>query len=417
MAAEADPLQALIAHAVAAHQAGRLAEAEAGYRAALARHPASVDLHYNLGLVLQATQRLHEAEACYRQTLKLQPAHASAWNNLGNLLRDTRRFDEAVAAFEHALALQPAHRHARFNLSLALLAQGRHAEAWPLYESRLTAFDAMLPPLACPRWQGEPLAGRRLLVVCEQGIGDAVMFIRFVPRLRALGVARVTVLCRPELSALLATCEGVDETAPRDDGTHDLHVPLMSLALHLQAGPRDGAAIPYLRALPDRLAMWRPVLTPGLRHVGVAWRGSAGHSNDAQRSTSLAALRPLWQLPGVQFVSLQKGTGEDEARQPPAGQPLLHVGSALRDVADLAAVIALMDAVVTVDTAVAHVAGALGQPCWVMPAAVACDWRWLDGGMPGESAWYPGTTRVVLRPVGADWDVAVRQVVQASAAG
>ena len=408
MAGSADRGQAGIANAVAAHQAGRLAEAEGGYRAALAQAPGSIDLLYNLGLVLQAMQRLEEAESFYCQTLALQPTHASAWNNLGNLLRDTRRFDEAIAAFQRTLALQPAHRHVRFNLSLALLAQGRHAEAWPLYESRLTAFDAMLPPLACPRWQGEPLAGRRLLVVCEQGIGDAVMFIRFVPRLRAMGAARVTVLCRPELAALLATCEGVDDVVPSDDGTHDAHVPLLSLPLHLQAGPRDGAPVPYLRALPDRLATWRPVLTPGLRHVGLAWRGSPGHANDAQRSTTLARLQPLWQVPGVQFVSLQKGAGEDEARQPPPGQPLLHVGSALRDVADLAAVIALMDAVVTVDTAAAHVAGALGKPCWVMPAAVGCDWRWLDGG--GASAWYPGTTRVVLREVGAGWGDAVARV-------
>jgi tetratricopeptide (TPR) repeat protein len=389
-------LSSLLRAAVEHHQAGRLPPAEAGYRHVLASHPADADAHYNLGLLLARTQRPVQAEAHYRRALQAQPGNARAWNNLGNLLRDTGRPAEAVPAFERALERDPGHRHARVNLALALLALGRYAEAWPLYESRIDAYAGLLPALACPRWSGDSPAGRRLLLVCEQGFGDAVQFIRYAPLLRERGAAAVSVLCRTELAPLLATCAGIDRVLPADDGSHDVHVPLLSLPLHfgttLQNLPADQ---PYLRPLPDRRAAWEARLPTASRRIGLAWRGNAGHPNDASRSLCLRELLPLWSVPDVIFVSLQKGAGETEALAAPADQPLAAAGAGIQDFGDLAAVMDLLDAVVSVDTAVAHVAGALGKPCWVLLPAAGCDWRWQGGSDGSTAPWYPRAMRLV----------------------
>jgi hypothetical protein len=398
-------VKALVESGFADHTAGRLTTAEVAYRRALAIEPHHPDARYNLALVLQGTHRHAEAEEHYRAGLDIKPGNARAWNNLGNLLRDTRRWAEAGMAFERALALQPDHPTARMNLALTLLSDGRYEQAWPLYETRLVTHKNILPALACPRWQGESLTGKRLLLVCEQGFGDAVQFIRYAPLLKDRGAACISVLCRAPLAPLLATCSGVDAVVSADDGSHDLHVPLLSLPMHFGTTLADiPAHQPYLRADPGRIAHWQARLPCGSPRVGLGWRGNAGHANDASRSLALTMLEPLWRTPGVSFVSLQKGAGEEEAARTPARQPLFPAGAQVNDFADLAALVHLMDVVICVDTALAHVAGAIGKPCWVLLPAMGCDWRWFGGADPSQAPWYPRQMRLFHQPAAGRWE-------------
>lgn len=433
----------------------RLPEAEAACRQALALNPRHVEAHYNLGVVLQGLERLNEAEAAYRMALQLRPAHAATYSNLGNTLSDLGRLPEAEAAFRQALALDPnlteaysnlgivlkdlgrvaeaeaAYRaalrldpsycDARFNLAGLLLSEGRFAEGWPLYEAR---YDARLsrrtsfpPSLACPQWQGEPIAGKRLLVWHEQGYGDVIQFARYLPVLKAQTGAHILVGCAQQLRPLFEQHPAVDAVIDDEAALPALHpdfwmlmmsAPLRTAAAH--PGIPDAA---WLTPDPRRADYWRTRLAPlAGRKIGLVWKGSAAHRNDANRSLpSLDTLAPLWDIPGVSFVSLQKGQGEDEAIACARHRPLLHVGEALQDFADSAAVIAQLDLVICVDTAAAHLAGALGKPCWVLLPAISTDWRWMNAG--DTSPWYPDTLRLFRQTRAGDWGSVVARVREA----
>jgi hypothetical protein len=396
--------KSLIAQGLEDHLAGRLVAAEVAYRRALVFEPKNHSAHYNLGLILQASKRIFEAEAHYRLALQRNPKHAQSWNNLGNVLRDTRRIPESVECFRRAIALKPDHQHARTNLALALLSMGKYTEAWPLWEDRFAAKAALLPELACPALpHGQSLEGCRLLLVAEQGYGDSVQLIRYAPLLRERGLARLSVLCRPALAPLLATCEGVDEVLEKE-GSHDFHMPMLSLPGYFGTTMETiPTRLPYLRAQPGCVERWRQRLPAGKRYVGLTWQGNADHGNDAQRSIRLEQLKPLWQTPGVTFVSLQKGWGEEAAAHPPDDQPLLALGSEMDDFGDLAALVSLMDLVISVDTALVHVAGAIGKACWVLIPALGCDWRWFGAAQATQAPWYPEHLRLFHQPGGGDW--------------
>ncbi len=240
-----------------------------------------------------------------------------------------------------------------------------------------------------------------------------MQFVRYTAELKRRGAATVRVQCRPPLAELLATATGVDGVVGSErPPAHDFWVFALSLP-HLLAARLDTipAALPYVRAGADRLATWAPRLPPGPR-IGLVWKGSPDHANDAQRSLgSLSALAPLWSVPGVSFVSLQHGLAGDEAQELAGAQPLWHLGGAIADFADLAAVVAQLDLVICVDTAVAHVAGALGQPVWVMLPAARTDWRWLEGRT--DSPWYPGVMRLWRQAHPGAWAPVVDRIAQA----
>jgi tetratricopeptide (TPR) repeat protein len=453
--------EALNTHGMILEKLERLPEAETAYRQAIAIRPDFAECRYNLGIVLKALERFDEAEASYREALALRPESVEILNNLGGVfqarglpaqaaefynralalrpdlsvthynlgtvLKSLDRFAEAEAEYRAALAIDPAYADARFGLATLLLSFGRYDEGWLAYEARyeLPRFvhrktQTVLQP--CPRWQGESLAGRALLVWQEDGLGDMVQFGRYLTRLKALGVSRLTVACLPSLHRLLRTVEGVDEVVDHANaqarvGEFDCWVSLMSVPLHLRMHDheQDEALSPavYLKPDPVLVGRWRARLDarpPGMR-VGLVWKGNPQHHNDAFRSLpSLAVLAPLWQVPGVQFVSLQKGQGEDEGLAPPEGQPLLHLGSAIGDLADSAAIVAQLDLVICVDTAIAHVAGSVGTPCWVLMPAQDIDWRWMHERE--DSPWYPGV-RLFRQAVQGRWDGVVERVQEA----
>jgi hypothetical protein len=369
-------------------------------------------------VLLTGQKRLEEAEAAFTQAILLEPASPAAWSNLGGLYAGMKRDAEAEVCCRQAMALDESYAKARFNLAYVLLRQGRFEEGWRCLESR-DWYHALQSLLDCPRWHGESLEGRRLLIGFEAGHGDVIQFCRYAAVLKAQGAARISLLCHPALKTLFATLDGVDEVIALDEdlpvGAWDCWTPLLSIPYYCQTRldsiPAD---IPYLRASPERIQKWQALLPSGGVRVGLVWRGSPAFENDADRSLpGLEVLLPLGGVKGVQFISLQKGAGEDQALHPPAGLPLLHLGSRIEDFADTAAIVAGLDLVICVDTAVAHLAGALGKPCWVLLPAYKTDWRWLNDRT--DSPWYPGRMRLFRQTTAGNWTDVVAELKTALA--
>ncbi len=398
---------------------GAADEAEACHRRSIALDPGYARTHMNLGVNLAQRKRFAEAERAYGEALRLEPDSPAAWSNLGVLYACMKREAEAEQCYRTATLIDAGYAKAKFNLAYLLLRQGRYEEGWECLEAR-DWYAVLEDRLPCPRWRGEDIAGRSLLVAFEAGHGDMIQFCRYVPMLKAKGAARVALICHPPLKSLFATLDGIDEIIGFDEPLpavhHDFWTAPLSLPYHcatrLDTIP---AALPYLHADPQRIARWQPLLPAGALRVGLVWKGSRGFENDADRSLpSLDVLAPLGEVPGVGFVSLQKGAGEDEAARPPRQLPLVDLGSKLADFADTAAVIAALDLVISVDTAVAHLAGALAKPCWLLLPDYKADWRWLADR--SDSPWYPGVMRLFRQARAGDWSPTVAQLRESLAA-
>ena len=402
-------------------QQQRLEEAEQCHRRAVVLKVDEAAVHANLANLLARVRRESEAESCYHQSLALDPGSAIAHSALGVLLANLERDPQAEVCFRRALAIRPDYALARLNLGFLLLRQGRYREAWPYHEARyhpdlpdqpLFPYPVTAP---LPQWRGESLMGRSLLVWTEQGYGDEIQFCRYIPLLKRQGAARITLICKPLLKALMENLAGVDEVVAANDiayaaAEHDYWTYPLSIPLYcqttLESIPRE---IPYLRAPTEYLARWSALLPKTGFRVGLVWKGNPLHANDSYRSLpDLALLAPLWEVPGVSYVSLQKGQGQDQARNPPARQPLLHLGDNIVDFADAAAIIAQLDLVICVDTAVTHLAGAIGKACWLLLPAYRCDWRWLRGR--DDSPWYPEVMRLFRQRHDHEWGPVVQQL-------
>jgi hypothetical protein len=268
------------------------------------------------------------------------------------------------------------------------------------------------------------LTGKSLLLWPEQGYGDTLQFVRYAALLKAQGAARVVWMVQPALRGLLASAAGIDQLVVEGETPPlcDYWTFPLSLPLHLRSTLDTlPATLPYLHADSERIEHWRPYLPPTGFRVGLVWKGNARHRNDARRSLpSLATLAPLWQIPGVVFVSLQKGPGgpgeteaaEEAARSAmPPGAPLTALGDKIRDFADTAAIVEQLDLVIGVDTAVVHLAGSLGKPCWVLLPAIGTDWRWLHGR--NDTPWYPQVMRLFRQSTPGDWRETVETLAQA----
>jgi tetratricopeptide (TPR) repeat protein len=389
---------------------GRPRDAVAMLQAAVTRDPSHAAAHLNLGNAWLDLDRFAEAEAQLRRAIALAPALAEAHASLGFLLTSTGRLAEAAAACDEAIRLRPEFAQAYWNRSFTELLAGDYARGWEDYEwrKRHDRFGKHFRRLAGPEWHGEALAGRRLLVFAEQGLGDTIQFARFLPLLRALG-AHVMLACAPSLRTLLGQLPvevvAKDTTLP----PYDLWIDQMSLPRLLGA---DAHGIPaaggYLAADPLRLAAWRGRLPPGPL-VGLVWAGNPEHSNDARRSMPAASLAPLLACRRARFVSLQVGANPDVARR----LGLIDCTAALTDFAETAALVSALDLVVAVDTSTAHLAGALGRPTWVV-LPYAPDWRWMVGR--DDSPWY-ASMRLFRQRRPGDWSELIGRVVAALAEG
>ena len=386
------------------------------YQRAVFLQPDNVQIRVNLAALLTELGAQEPAVAHCLHALALQADNPAAWTNLGALQALAGQDAEAETSLRQALQLDPNRAKAHFNLASLLLRKGRFAEGWEHLEWR-PGVAARGAQIASAAWQGEPLQGRSILVGFDAGHGDLIQFCRYLPQLKAAGAGRVGLLCHPALARLMQTLAGLDAVLPFDqawarDGW-DCWTAAMSLprlfGTRLETIP---APIPYLGVPPDARRQWAQTLAqrglgPGLR-VGLVWQGNPQFQNDARRSlATLELLAPLWQVAGLQFVSLQKGPGAQQARQ--CALPLLNLDEALHDFADTAAVLQQLDLLISVDTAVAHLAGALGTACWVLLPAYMTDWRWLE--QRSDSPWYPQGMRLVRQQAGESWDAVLQRLL------
>ena len=390
---------------------GRFADAVAAYDRAIALRPGYPEALLNRGIALADLDRPAEALASCERALAARPDYADAHFNRGNALRELGRHAEAIGAYESAVLLDPAHASAHWNLADCRLLLGDFAGGWREYEWRwkLPARAHGHRDFAQPLWLGaQPLQGRTILLHAELGLGDTLQFCRYVPRVAALG-ATVVLEVQAALVPLLATLSGVSAVLPRGAPlpAFDYHCPLMSLPLAFRtAADSIPAEIPYLASDPARVAAWRERLGPASRpRVGVAWSGSQALAND-KRSMPLAQFLPLL-AEEAEWVSLQKEVGAADASVLAAHPEVRHFGGELRDFAETAALADAMDLVVTVDTSVTHLAGALGKETWILLPFGTHDWRWQLGRE--DSPWYP-RARLFRQPAAGDWGSVVSRV-------
>jgi tetratricopeptide (TPR) repeat protein len=390
----------------------RAAEALESYDRALALAPGNADALNNRGNALMRLGRVAEALASYQQTLALAPSHSEAANNRGNALVAMADPAQALASFDAAAARDPAFADPVYNGAMARLALGDFASGWAQYEARwnVTQFLPQRRNFAAPPWRGrEPLDGRTILLHAEQGFGDTLQFVRYVRHVAARGAAVLLEVQAP-LEPLLGATPGVAQIfaggAPLPP--FDCHCPLMSLPLafgtEVSTIPAD---VPYVAPPADRRARWNSRLAALARpRVGLVWSGRPTHLNDRNRSIDPKLLLPLLADPRAAFVSLQRDLRPHDEMVLCAHPRIVDLAAELTDFADTAAAIAELDLVIAVDTAVVHLAGAMGKPVWVLlPHAV--DFRWMYGR--DDSPWYP-TARLFRQAAPGDWDAVVARV-------
>jgi tetratricopeptide (TPR) repeat protein len=396
---------------------GRCAEALASFEAALAMAPHHAETLCHHGNALIKLNRVEEAFASYTQALRTAPDHPLILQNHALALRHLGRPRDALASAEKSLRVMPGYAPARFEQALALLALGDFQRGFEAYESRwdVPEFEAQRRNFSGPPWLGEAdIAGKTVLLHAEQGFGDTLQFVRYVPLLAERGakvILEVQQRLKPLLSPMTGACEVIGRGEPLP--VFDRHCPLMSLPLafgtHRDTIP---ANVPYIAADRARVAHWAARLSgfAGKTKIGLAWAGNPDATAiDARRSMSLNHFAPLAGMTGMQFFSLQKGEPAAQALHPPEGLSLFDPTSDLAGFEDTAALIANLDLVVSVDTAVAHLAGAVGKPVWILSRFDGC-WRWRDGRE--DSPWYP-TARLFHQKTPGAWDEVVARVCDA----
>lgn len=395
---------------VALRALGRLEAAVASYRRGLELAPDEAGLYSNMGNALRQLDRFAEALAAQKRAVKLAPGSAEYNYNLGLVYRDTARLGEALACFDAALAIRPDYVDCRWDRSLLLLQKGEFKEGFEEYEWRWKLRRSPPRGYAKPLWDGSPLDGRTLLVHQEQGFGDMIQMARFLPVIKEMsqkGGGAVIVECQPELlrlfeGAAAANKLGIDKVVAKGDPLppFDVYAPILSLPRILGASLKTiPAEVPYLA--PPETNPGRLAAPPGTRlKVGISWAGKPSHANDRHRSCPLARFVDLARAPNVAFYSLQKGEAQKELGRRGCPALIADLGGKLGDFADTAAALSLLDLTITVDTSVAHLAGALARPVWVA-LPFAADWRWLKKRT--DSPWYP-TMTLFRQPAPGDWD-------------
>ena len=387
-------------------------EAIAALNKAIELAPDYAEAYTDLSAALLEKGDCEGAISVQRKAVERRPGQADAYNNLGVVLQESGRIDEAITAYGKAAELKADLAEAHLNRALLLLLKGDYAAGWAEYEWRwrYKGFETPQRDFTQPQWRGEDPTGQTILLHAEQGFGDTIQLIRYAPLLARRG-ARVIVECPVELRALVQRVEGVAEAVVSGDPlpAFDQHVPMLSLppafGTTIETVP---SAVPYVKADPGKAGTWHWKLAPeeGALRVGLAWAGNPADQGARRGSVALAMLAPLAEAKGVVFYSLQKGGGAEQAQNPPAGMNLVDLTREMKTFDDTAALIANLDLVITVETAVAHLAGAMARPVWTLLPSVPA-WRWMLGRE--DSPWYP-TMRLIRQPARGDWDSVVKRV-------
>ena len=391
-------------------------EAEHAYQSALVCDPGCAEAFNNLGVMAADCEHFEEARAYYERALVLRPTYADALYNLGIALTALGKYQKALRRYEQAMAVRPEHQSTRFNIAITRLLLGDMAGGWKEWEARWHSpqLASSVRNFAQPQWEGEPLAGRRILLYAEQGMGDTLQFLRYLPMVTARGAAIILEVQQPLVRLLARQCDsisGSSEVLARGDNlpAFDLHCPLLSLPAvfrtTLATIPHPGG---YLSApVGDHLQDE----SHRFLKVGLVWAGNPTHKKDRERSMPLASLLPLFDTPRVQWFSLQKGLAAGQMASLAVDAqivdiPIKDLAEGFSDYADTAAAVASLDLVITVDTSVAHLAGALGKPVWILLGEQP-DWRWMLKRK--DSPWY-ASAKLFRQPSMGDWQVVVSAV-------
>lgn len=427
----------ILRRAAELHRDGKHQEAEAILREATAANPGDVDLWNARGVMFAGMSRFTDAVWCYREALAISPRSSGAWTNLGNALTELKHLrsavachqkavnlspndpllhynlgvslsaahchGEAVAEFTHALKIKPNYHAARWDRAHSYLYLGNYHEGWADYEVRL--ITGQLPQRSLPgvKWDGSPYGGRRLLIVAEQGFGDALWVARYLPRIKALG-GELLVECGRELVPLLSSMGVVDRFVPRNDPLPDadFHCHLCSIPGLFTSAATKIPAAPYLTASNDRAGKFSRLVRRGGRqlNVGIVWSGSVTFKKNKERAQNLMRFLEAFAIPGVKLFSLQKGPPTKDLHRLPKGSPIVDLSPLIDDFADTAAAVAELDLIIMTDSAVAHLAGAMGKSVWLLLGYKAY-WLWLLE--QNDSPWYPSMRLFRPRAEG-DWD-------------
>lgn len=389
-------------------------EAASRFQQALAINPNMAEAHYNLGLTYYALGKIENAISCHRQAIAINPNYADAYSDLGVAYQAQGNLREALQNYDHAVELRPDFADAHWNRSLVWLLIGAFEKGWPEYEWRWRRKEASPRFLPDPRWDGSCFSGKRLFIYAEQGLGDTIQFCRYLPLVKERG-GYVIFESQPELFNLLQSCDGVDLLLQRGDPLppFDMHAPLLSLPGIFQTTLESiPCRIPYLAPSSGTDIKHVQLLTrKSKQHIGIAWAGNPRHTNDRNRSCPLTYFSVLADVPNIQLFSLQKGKQSSELKTHDFGKLVTDLSQVLDNFADTAAAVAKLDLIVTVDTSIAHLAGALGCPVWLL-LPFAPDWRWLRGRE--DSPWYP-TMRLFRQDRPGNWEGVFSSVLSAFA--
>jgi len=384
------------------------------YSRAISLNPGLAEAYNNLGDAYREQSRFDEAVALCQRALQIKPESVEAYVTAGNIFLDQGNFSEAIDSYQRAIDLRPDSPDAHYNKGLVLLLKGEFEEGWKEYEwrfqSRTVSKDIGYREIRIPLWDGSALGGKTIVIMSEQGAGDNMQFARYLPFIKARG-GRVVFECPKELMRLFEGHEGIDVLMEKPYNSGCGEMP--DVCSHLISLPgifgttlnSIVADVPYVNVAPEVIRKWKPHVGSELFKVGLVWSGNPRHRNDRNRSCTLSDFAPVMSVPGVTFFSLQKGTISDIADGTPAGVQIADLGKDLGDFCDTAAAIESLDLVISVDTSVAHLAGALGKQVWTLLPCVP-DWRWMLNR--NDTPWYP-TMRLFRQPTRGDWGSVMEQ--------
>ena len=380
----------------------RADEAEPYFRRSVESNPETLDAWNGLGNILERRGEFADAEDCYLKSIEIEPNRAEARYNLGNVLRQQNKVEDSIKALSKAVELDPEFKLAHVHLAFSLFMNGDFEAAWPEYEWRwkIPNFPTPVRPFSQPKWQGERLDGKKILVHAEQGFGDSLQFARFTKDIADHG-GDIILECAPGLTSLMESAPGVTETLARGDQlpAFDVHVPLLSipgiLSMGLDALPNQ---VPYLQVPVNKQEYWAGRLkSPDQLKIGITWQTSTEQLSSSFKSCPLQAYAALFGIEQVKWISLQKEIPDSDLPLPP---DIMDISEDLADFSDTAAVISELDLVISMDTAVAHLTGALGKPVWLL-LSTAGDWRWMKDR--NDSPWYP-TMQIFRQTNFNDWN-------------
>jgi hypothetical protein len=390
---------------------GNFEAAAEAFRRSLRLNPRSAKTMAGIGYLYERKGDLLSAADAYRKAIKADSKLYPAYVDLGFVLFGLGELAEAADCFHRLRALRPDSAEATVNLGFIHLLQGDLPAGWAEYESRWKVGIGDDRSLVQRQWKGEPLGGERILLYAEQGFGDTLQFVRYVPLVAARG-GQVVLEVQPQLRRLLSGTGGASQVMSRGETLPEFtwQCPLLSLPLafgtELQTIP---AHVPYVYPDSTQVAAWQQRLQGNTRRIGLVWSGNPTMDRDRLRSIPLELLVPLMKVPGTTFYSLQLGPGSEQVKQLPPDVRLIDLAAELKDFADTAAIVANLDLVISVDTSVAHLAGAMGKPAWIL-LNKGCDWRWFLERE--DSPWYP-TARLFRQTTVGGWQEVVNRIEQA----